>query len=162
MLLGKKREREIIHSEEYPPIKRQIKKVWSGTPGERDSRRAALPAGAGARSSHLPGLGEPRGRGAGLGRRASAERTSERCRGRRAPDNARGGPVTPAGNAERPPAARTQPLPPRVPAASVTRDPAGAGTARAAPRTRPAASAAASSSGPLKPMSRAPLPSAAH
>lgn len=28
--------------------------------------------------------------------------TSERCLGRRAPDNARGGPVTPAGNAERP------------------------------------------------------------
>lgn len=68
----------------------------------RASGRAALPAGAGARSSHFPGPGERRGRGAGLGGRASAERTSERCRGRRAPDNARGGPVTPARNAERP------------------------------------------------------------
>lgn len=100
MILGKKR--EIIHSEDYQPIKRQIKKVWSGTPRERESRRAALPAGTGALRSHFPGLGEPRGRAAGLGRRVSAERTSERCRGRRAPDNARGGPVTPAGNADRP------------------------------------------------------------
>lgn len=66
--------------------------------------------------------------------------------------------------------ARTQPPPPPrlyVPAARITRDPAGVGTARAAPRTRPAAAAAAaaaaaSSSGPLNPMSRAPLPSAAH
>ncbi|KAJ8782265.1 hypothetical protein J1605_010244 [Eschrichtius robustus] len=69
---------------------------------EPASERVALPAGAGARSSHFPRPGERRDRGAGLGGHASAERTSERCRGRRAPDNARGGPVTPAGNAERP------------------------------------------------------------
>lgn len=69
---------------------------------EQENRRAALPAGAGARSLHFPGSGERRGRGAGVGKRASAERTSVRCRGRRAPDDARGGPVTPAGNAELP------------------------------------------------------------
>ncbi|XP_036847145.1 uncharacterized protein [Manis javanica] len=47
-----------------------------------------------------------------FGGRASAQRTSERLRGRRAPDDAHGGPVTPASNAGRP--FQPPPPPPRA------------------------------------------------
>lgn len=129
-------------------------------------RGASEPAGvaAGGHWGAKPALsrpGERRGCGAGLGGANVGAWPRETRAGqcpRRASD-ARGE----CGAARRP--ARTQSSPrPDVPAARIARDPAGVGTARAAPRTRPAAAAASSSPppGPFNPMSRAPLPSAAH